>query len=194
MCRFPGAASRRGVTVVECAVVFPVTFMILLGLVVGGMGIFRYQEAAWLARMAARYASTHGNQWRTDALASGQYGPLTFQVPGSPGTSAGTYTDNGTTPPTTYLAYQADPMSASGTDTSWTGDIYDSAIRPNLVSLKPQYLSVQVAWPPVINQPNNPDNWQGSKVQVTITYQWLPEVFFIGPINLTSTSTMPITN
>jgi hypothetical protein len=86
-----------------------------------------------------------------------------------------------------------DPTAAAGTDTSWAGLVHDNAIRPNLVAVNSNYLQVQVGWPPVINQ-SKADNWPGSTVTVTVTYQWLPEVFLIGPINLTSSSTMPITN
>ena|SRR5438132_1832876 len=168
--------ARRGVTVIESAVVYPVTFLLLLGLVIGSLGIFRYQEVAALARAGARYASTHGNAYRKD----------TGQPTGSPGTAAGK--SGG------YWWYTADPTSASGSDTSWTGDIYDQAIRPNLIALDTSRLSVKVGWPPVINQQDKPDNWPGSQVSVTVTYQWMPELFLIGPINLSSTSTMPITN
>ena len=51
---------------VEASIIYPVTFLILLSLVVGAMGIFRYQEVSHLAREAARYASTHGAQYRKD--------------------------------------------------------------------------------------------------------------------------------
>src|SRR5690349_21401092 len=51
---------RSGATVVECAVVYPVIFLLVLGLVVGAAGIFRYSELASLSREAARYASVHG--------------------------------------------------------------------------------------------------------------------------------------
>jgi hypothetical protein len=54
--------ARAAVTAVECAIVLPVTFFLLFALVVGGMGVFRYQEVATLAREGARYASTHGHQ------------------------------------------------------------------------------------------------------------------------------------
>jgi Flp pilus assembly protein TadG len=57
---------RRGATIVECAFVYPLTFLLLLGLVVGGLGMFRYQEVASLAREAARYASVHGGQYAED--------------------------------------------------------------------------------------------------------------------------------
>jgi Flp pilus assembly protein TadG len=172
---------RRGVTLVEAAIIYPLLFFLLLGLVIGGMGIYRYQEVAALARSAARYASTHGAQFRKD----------TGQSVGTPGTSAGG--SNNT------LWYQASPTGASGSDTSWTGDIYDSAARPQLIALDPNNLTFQVGWPMVTNPSgtvvqNKPDNWPGSSVTVTVSYQWLPELYLIGPITLTSTSTMPVTN
>ena len=58
---------RSAATIVECAIVYPVLFLFLLGLAIGGAGIFRYQEVAALAREAARYGSTHGAQYRSDA-------------------------------------------------------------------------------------------------------------------------------
>src|SRR6266404_7733612 len=61
-------AARPGATVVEFAVVAPVTFLLILGLIVGGLGVFRYQEVAHLAREATRYASTHGGQYQLDGL------------------------------------------------------------------------------------------------------------------------------
>jgi Flp pilus assembly protein TadG len=60
MLRQPESRQRRGATVVECALVYPVVFVFILGLIVGGMGVFRYQEVASLARDASRYASLHG--------------------------------------------------------------------------------------------------------------------------------------
>jgi Flp pilus assembly protein TadG len=57
---------RPGTTVVECAVVYPLVFIFLLGLVIGAMGILRYQEVASLARRGARYACVHGTQYARD--------------------------------------------------------------------------------------------------------------------------------
>ncbi len=51
---------RRGTTAVECSLVYPVLFLLLIGVIVGGLGVFRYQEVASLAREGARYASVHG--------------------------------------------------------------------------------------------------------------------------------------
>jgi Flp pilus assembly protein TadG len=47
----------------ECAVVFPVVFTLLIGMMVGALGVFRYDEVALLAREGARYASVHGTQY-----------------------------------------------------------------------------------------------------------------------------------
>ncbi len=58
---------RNATTLVECAVVYPVTFLLLLGLVVGALGMFRYQQVASLARETARYASVHGTHYAKDA-------------------------------------------------------------------------------------------------------------------------------
>jgi hypothetical protein len=48
---------------VECAFVYPVVFLLLLALLVGAAGIFRYSQLASLTREAARYASVHGAQY-----------------------------------------------------------------------------------------------------------------------------------
>jgi Flp pilus assembly protein TadG len=57
---------RRGATVVEFAIVGPVALFLLIGLVVAGMGTFRYQEVAYLARQASRYASVHGTRYASE--------------------------------------------------------------------------------------------------------------------------------
>jgi Flp pilus assembly protein TadG len=49
--------------VVECAFVYPVLFLLVLGLLVGAAGIFRYSQLASLTREAARFASVHGGQY-----------------------------------------------------------------------------------------------------------------------------------
>jgi Flp pilus assembly protein TadG len=57
---------RPAATVVEFAFVGSATFVILLGLLIGGLGIFRYQQVARLARDASRWASVHGTQYAQD--------------------------------------------------------------------------------------------------------------------------------
>ncbi|MBA4191226.1 MAG: hypothetical protein C0467_24865 [Planctomycetaceae bacterium] len=55
--------SRRGISLVEFALVSSLTMLIMLGLLVGCVGIFRYQQVAALARETARYASVHGSDY-----------------------------------------------------------------------------------------------------------------------------------
>jgi Flp pilus assembly protein TadG len=57
---------RRGATTVEAAIVLPVLLLVVFAIIVGGMGVFRYQLVGHLAREAARYASVHGADWEAD--------------------------------------------------------------------------------------------------------------------------------
>jgi hypothetical protein len=67
MARFHNHRRRQAVTTLEAAFVLPVAMFLMIGLIVGALGVFRYQETVYLAREAARYASTHGAQFRKDA-------------------------------------------------------------------------------------------------------------------------------
>jgi Flp pilus assembly protein TadG len=55
---------REGVTVLECAVVFPLLFLLIMGLIIAGVGVFRYQEVAALAREGARWVSVRGQSYQ----------------------------------------------------------------------------------------------------------------------------------
>ena len=56
----PRKSRRRGAVVLECALVYPITFLLIFGLIIAGLGVFRYQEVGFLAREGSRYASLHG--------------------------------------------------------------------------------------------------------------------------------------
>jgi Flp pilus assembly protein TadG len=58
------AASRRGTTVVEVAVTAPLAFLLILGLIIGSLGAFRFQQVAHLAREGASYASVRGPRYQ----------------------------------------------------------------------------------------------------------------------------------
>ena len=51
--------SRRGQTMVELALVFPLFVMVLMGIIVLGIGVFYQQQVTNAAREAARYAAIH---------------------------------------------------------------------------------------------------------------------------------------
>jgi Flp pilus assembly protein TadG len=57
---------RSGTTLVESAVVYPFVILMIFGLMIGGLGVFRYQEMSSLARRAARYAAVRGQEWARD--------------------------------------------------------------------------------------------------------------------------------
>jgi Flp pilus assembly protein TadG len=71
------APRRRGAFAVEAAFVYPVMIFLLLMLIVGGVGVFRYQQAACLAREAARWASVRGGGYQKD---TGQPSPTQDQI------------------------------------------------------------------------------------------------------------------
>jgi hypothetical protein len=58
---------RRGVTVVESAIVYPLVLFFTVGFLVAVVGIFRYQEVATLSREACRYAAVHGTNYAKNA-------------------------------------------------------------------------------------------------------------------------------
>ncbi len=156
---------RRGIQAVEAAIVLPVVMMLTLGTCSTAMGVYYYQLVATLAREGARYASVHGSQYAP-------YGP---------------------------------PVHAS--------DIYINVIKPMAVGLNLSNLTYQVQWgtavsgswvwnswvssltsPPASPNPNStpPGEPLYNGVQVTVTYQWTPDLYITGPLTLTSTSVMPM--
>lgn len=61
-----GRRSRRGHTTVEFAFVAPLALLLILGLLISGLGVFRYQQMGHLAREASRWASVHGAQYAAE--------------------------------------------------------------------------------------------------------------------------------
>ena len=59
-------ARRSAATAVEMAVVAPVFIFLIYALVIGGLGIFRYNQVAHLARQAARYAAVRGADYHQE--------------------------------------------------------------------------------------------------------------------------------
>jgi Flp pilus assembly protein TadG len=144
--RIATCQKRSGTTAVEFGITCPIVFFLVFAIVVGGLGVFRYQEVAAAAREGARWASMHG----------GQYAEETEQ----PAATA--------------------------------ADVYSNAILPASYGLDTSKLSYSVSW----NQNNMPlrvvndvETPIGNTVTVTVTYQWIPEMYLAGPYVLTSSST-----
>jgi Flp pilus assembly protein TadG len=144
-----GNRPRAGFAATESVLVLPVLSAVILGTVIGGYGIFRYQQIALLAREGARYASVHGGQ------------------------------------------YQQETGNAAATPQ----DVYNNAILPFATNLDLSQLSYSVTW----NTSNMPyhttadyEKPVANTVTVTVSYKWFPEAYFVGPITLSSTSTVPM--
>jgi Flp pilus assembly protein TadG len=62
----PRSSGRGGAAAVEGALVYPFVVLCVIGMIVGGTGIFRYQQVAALAREGSRWASVRGSQYAAD--------------------------------------------------------------------------------------------------------------------------------
>jgi hypothetical protein len=164
---------RRAATVVESAIILPITFLLTVGLIVGGMGVFRYQETAHLARLTARYAAVHGGQYALENAAAIQAATLP-------------------TVNSTYLAQTIAAANAVSLDTSHLtvtatitthGGTYgwdDTSDTNNRLPYS------------TYTDSNSNTIYVTNTVQVTVSYEWMPEWFLAGPITLTSTAVVPM--
>jgi hypothetical protein len=204
--RLPTASNkaRSGTHAIECAVVYPFTFAIILATIVGGLGIYRYQQMAFLSREVSRYCATHGAAYikenqNSSHPTSPTAGALSIAGGTLPGTSnAGVYYID-----TNYIINNVVKPQAAILDTT------------NLNNGGPMNVSI------TFNSPGNstwPTTWDSASqtsanyplsqtvisgnaanvtntVSVLISYQWTPEVIVFnlaGPITLQSKSVMPM--
>jgi len=54
---------RRGATTVEAAFVYPILFIVLFGIIMLSIAVFRYEQVAHISREATRWASVRGAQY-----------------------------------------------------------------------------------------------------------------------------------
>jgi hypothetical protein len=60
------SSARRGVTTAECGVVYSITLLLIMGTIIEGLGVFRYQQLSSLAREGARWASVRGATYQQE--------------------------------------------------------------------------------------------------------------------------------
>jgi Flp pilus assembly protein TadG len=157
---------RSGASTAEFALVGSATFFLMFAMLIGGLGVFRYQEVAHLAREGCRYAATHGGQYYRDGIA----------------TKTGV------------------PQVIASSDVR-------AYLLPKTFALDPTKLTITASWsPPAVANPINMPTYMNTDstlltpgettiqnyVTVTVSYQWSPELYLIGPITLSSTATMPM--
>jgi Flp pilus assembly protein TadG len=160
MLRGPRRPRRPGAVLVESAIVYPLLLLLLLGLIVGGLGVFRYQQVACQAREAARWASVRGARYQMQTQ--------------QPSPSAATIRQTAVVPLAAGMNLSQLTVQVQWIDET-TGTVYD--------------------WDQVSRWPTGTTadgTVVTNRVRVTVTYQWWPEVFLTGPINLKSVSEEPM--
>ena len=68
---------RRGVTLAESGLVYSMAMLMIVGTMIAGLGVYRYEQVARLANYGARWASVHGRTWQQE---SGQPAPTSTGV------------------------------------------------------------------------------------------------------------------
>jgi FlaG/FlaF family flagellin (archaellin) len=136
------------------------------------MGVFRYQQVAYLAREAARYAAVHAGQYQQE--------------------NAGAITA-GTLPNVTksYITTNIVQANATNMDSS----SLSVTINFNMSSGSYDWddtTDTSARWPYSQATINGTTYSETNTVSVTVSYQWYPEWGLGGPITLTSTAVMPV--
>jgi hypothetical protein len=163
---------RRAAHLLETAFVFPVVLGLLAALVVGAMGVFRYQQVAYLAREASRFAATHAGQYQKENAAAITAGTL-------PDVTGDYINKNVVQAKAVNLDLSqlqvAVNFNMSGGSFGWD-DTANNGDR----------------WPYSPKTINGTTYSETNTVSVTVTYQWYPGWLLGGPYALTSTSVMPV--
>jgi Flp pilus assembly protein TadG len=165
-------ARRRGAHLVECAFIFPVTFLLVAGLVVCAMGVFRYQQMAHLAREAARYAAVHAGEFQQENAAAIKAGTL-------PNVTSNYIITNIVQANAVCLDTSSLQVAVKISTSNGTFDWDDTADNGQ-------------RWPFSLETINGTNYSLTNTVSVTVTYTWVPEWFLSGPLTLTSTAVMPL--
>jgi len=87
--------------------------------------------------------------------------------------------------------YQQD----TGNTAATPQDVYNNVIAPFATNLDLSQLTYSVSWNTSNMRYRMGSNYEkptGNTVTVTVNYNWVPELYLVGPITLTSTSTVPM--
>jgi hypothetical protein len=162
---------RTAALTLECVVIYPVFFFIVLATFIGGMGIFQYQQIGHVAREAARYASTHGGEYAQENASAISGNKL-------PNVTEDYLKKNVVTPQLTWI------------DTSRV----QQTVMFNQPSGSTGWDATTNRWPNSLwtDPSTNTVNSVTNTVSVTVSYQWYPLGYLAGPITLQSTSVMPM--
>jgi Flp pilus assembly protein TadG len=167
----PGAR-RRGTHLVEFSLVFPLLMVLTAGMVVCALNVAAYQQAAYLAREGARFASVHAGVYQTENASAISAGTL-------PNVTSTYITTNVITPKavnldTTQLQVAVNFNTSAGSF-GWDDTTNNGGRMPYSTTT------------------NNGTTYNVTNtVSVTVTYQYVPVWYLTGPVTVTSTSVMPV--
>jgi len=168
LCRPP----RRGGHLVEFALVFPMLMVLIAGLAVCGMFISAYQQAAYLAREGARFASVHAGGYATENATAITQGAL-------PNVTSSYITTNVVQPNAVNLDATQLQVTVKFNTSSGSFDWDDTANNGNRM--------------PYSTTTTNGTTYNVTNtVSVTVSYQYVPVWFLMDPLTVTSTSVMPV--
>jgi hypothetical protein len=136
------------------------------------MGVFRYQQMAYLAREAARYAAVHAGEYQQENAAAITAGTL-------PNVTSSYLTTNIVQANAVSLDTSSLQVAVKINTSNGSYDWDDTANNGQ-------------RWPYSLETINGTTYSLTNTVSVTLTYQWVPEWFLAGPLTLTSTAVMPL--
>ena len=164
-------AKRGGALTLESAIIYPVLFFLVLATFVGGMGIFQYQQVSHLARESARYASAHGGEYAQENIAAINAGTLPTVTEDYLKNNViypqMTWMDKSKMTVTTMFNQPSGCAAWDSTTNKWPSSLWTDPSTGTTYSIT-------------------------NTVSVTVSYQWYPILFLVGPITLQSTSVMPM--
>jgi hypothetical protein len=175
----PKTGRRRGATVVEAAFVLPVVLFFIIALMLGGLEVFKFQEAYHIARETARFASVHGNQ---------------YAIQNATAISAGTLP----TVDEAYLIKYAKGKAITLDPSQLQVSVSMTVITPGATApgttqtvdwdstIENQYRSPYSAWTNLDLIPAN-NVYVDNMVTVQVSYSWTPG-YLLGPISPTAAS------
>jgi Flp pilus assembly protein TadG len=170
--RLARPAPRRGAHLVECAFIFSLTMLLLAGLVIGAMGVMRYQQMAHLAREAARFAATHAGQYQKENAAAIAAGTL----------------------PNVDKSYLVTNVIQAGA-VNLDPNLLSAAVTINTANGSFDWDDTGDTggrWPYSTSSVNG-TSWNNTNtVSVTLTYQWSPGWLIGDTVTMTSTAVVPI--
>ncbi len=176
--------ARSGTVLAEAALIYPVLFLLILGVILLGISVFRYQQVSHISREASRWASVHGATYAKEnntTAASPQDICDKAITPFASGmsTQGMTYTTstNTTAGTITYTGVSADGRVTFAV--TWNTDAQGNPDK------RPTRVVTQLD-----ATGQKEDVAQYNTVKVTVTYTWNTGLFGVIPVSSTSVNTI----